>query len=136
MNSEEHGVLARMDLTLISRLVWPLLFTFIILGFLDTFSTLIAYSVSRRFVELNSFASAFFRKGFAGFMLAEVTKYIPVPSLTYMASLRKIGGPTDYQVGLLKVTALVVLVVADVYLALILVVNNIPTLIGALARPP
>jgi len=123
----------RAEFTLIRRAVWPLLLTFIFLGFADILTTLIAYSSAGGFVELNSFAAPFFRLGFTGFMLAEFAKCLPVFPLAYMISLRTDGGSTDLQVGLLKIAAFVVLLVADAYLAWVVFGNNIPGLISVLS---
>jgi len=118
-----------MDLGPINRIIWLLLAAFVVLGFLDALTTLIAYS-HEGFVELNSFAAAFFKLGLRGFLLGVVTKFLPVFPLTYMAALRPSGGPADVQVGLLKLAAFVVLIVGDINLSWIVLVNNIPHLIG------
>lgn len=125
-----HTVPADFSVGGIAKPIWLLLASFIILGFLDSVTTLVAYSVSGGFVELNSFASPFFRMGFQGFMLADVTKYLPVPPLIYMAALRTGNGAADDQVTLLKIAAFAVLLVADGYLTLILVANNVPILMN------
>ena len=105
---------------------------FIFLGFADVLTTLIAFSSGGGFVELNSFAAPFFRMGFTGFMLAEFAKCLPVFPLAYMVSLKTSGDSTDVQVGLLRLAAFVVLLVADIYLSWVVFGNNIPGLMGVL----
>jgi len=119
-----------LDLKVVNKGAWPLLAAFVLLGFFDMLTTLIAYQALDGFVEFNAFAANLFKMGLFGFVLAEFTKCLPIFPLAYMVTLRRSGTHTDNQVGLLKLTAFIVLLVADIFLALIVVANNLPNLLG------
>ncbi len=127
-------MLTGMDVERIQRLLWPLLVCFVMLGFGDMLTTLLAFSAARQFAELNLFASTLFGLGLPGFLVADLTKYLPVLPLLYIAGLQTDGSKLDFQVSLLKLTALVVLVVADAYLGWILLGNNLPNLVRLVLR--
>ena len=131
----ERRFIYSLDIALIQRLLWPLFAVFVILAFADVLTTLLAFSVGTGFVEYNPYASEFFRLGFAGFILAYIAKYVPAVPLLYMITLKDRTGRHDFEVRLLKFTALVVLVGADIYVGYIVLGNNIPALLGHPGRP-
>ena len=127
----ERRFIYSLDIALIQRLLWPLFAVFVILAFADVLTTLLAFSIGIGFVERNPYASEFFRLGFAGFLLAYIAKYVPAVPLLYMIKLEDKTGKHDFEVRLLKFTALVVLVGTDVYLGYIVLANNLPNLLAA-----
>lgn len=126
----ERRFMESLNLRIIQRALWPLLALFVLLGFSDTLTTLLAAAFGPGFVEFNPIASRFFQLGFAGFMLAYLLKFVPVVPLAYMAGVRRRDPRYDFQVRLLKFTAFVVLVAADIGLGAIVLGNNLPLLLG------
>ena len=107
------------DLSKVDSRLIVLLSMFIALNFFDALTTLVAISLGPSFVELNPIASGLFRLDFLGFVAALGLKYIPVVPLVYVTFLP----PSDKHVlalRVVKVSALVALVAADVfYLAVV-----------------
>jgi len=107
------------DLSKVDSRLMVLLSMFIALNFFDALTTLVAISLGPSFVELNPIASGLFRLDFLGFVAALGLKYIPVVPLVYVTFLP----PSDKHVlalRVVKVSALVALVAADVfYLAVV-----------------
>ena len=126
----ERRFMESLNLRMIQRALWPLLALFVLLGFSDTLTTLLAAAFGPGFVEFNPIASRFFQLGFAGFMLAYLLKFVPVVPLAYMAGVRRRDPRYDFQVRLLKFAAFVVLVAADIGLGAIVLGNNLPLLLG------
>ena len=125
----ERRFMSRLDLGLIQRALWPLLVAFILLNFSDTLTTLVAAGLNG-FVEFNPLGTRLFRLGFDGFMLAYALKFVPVVPLFYMVAFKRDGTKDDFEVRLLKFTAFVVLVAADIGLGAIVIGNNLPLLLG------
>ncbi len=125
----ERRFMESLNLRMIQRALWPLLALFVLLGFSDTLTTLLAAAFGPGFVEFNPFASRFFQLGFAGFMLAYLLKFVPVVPLAYMVGLKRRDPRYDFQVRLLKFAAFVVLVAADIGLGAIVLGNNLPLLL-------
>lgn len=122
--------MASLNLGLIQRLLWPLLVLFIFLSFSDVITTLFASVLLHGFVEFNPLGSALFRLGFTGFMLSYILKLVPVVPLFYMVAFRRPNLEDDFEVRLLKYAALVVLASADIFLGVIVLVNNLSLLLG------
>ena len=127
----ERRFMERLNLDLIQKLLWPLLGAFILLGFSDIITTLLALASSPGFVELNPLATKLFELRFNGFLLAYALKVLPAVPLLYMVAVRTGYAADDFQVRLLKFTAMVVLMGADIYLGTIVLGNNLPQLLGA-----
>ncbi|MDG6987644.1 MAG: hypothetical protein JRN71_07760, partial [Nitrososphaerota archaeon] len=70
--------------------------------------------------------------GLVGFMLAYLLKFVVIVPLFYMVALRRSDPKDDFQVRLLKFTAFVVLVAADLGLGAIVLGNNVPLLLSHL----
>jgi len=96
-----------------------LLSVFIALNFFDALTTLVAISLGPNFVELNPIASGLFRLDFLGFVAALGLKYIPMVPLVYVTFLPQTQKHV-LALRVVKVSALVALVAADVfYLAVV-----------------
>ena len=115
----ETKYLMSFDLSKVDGRLIVLLSVFIALNFFDALTTLVALSLGPSFVELNPIASGLFRLDFLGFMAALGLKYIPLVPLVYVTFLP----PKEKHVlavRVVKVSALVALVAADVfYLAVV-----------------
>ena len=125
-----------LNLELIQRVLWPLLAAFILLSFSDTLTTLVAYASSGAFIEFNPFAARLFQLGFRGFLFAYAAKFVPVVPLFYISAINGQSYRHDFQVRLLKFTAMVVLLGADIYLGYIVLGNNLPNLFHLLTARP
>jgi hypothetical protein len=115
----ETKFLMSFDLHMVDSRLLVLLSVFIALNFFDAVTTLVAISLGPSFVELNPIASGLFRLDFLGFIAALGLKYIPLVPLVYVTFLP----PTQKHVlavRIVKVSAFVALVAADVfYLAVV-----------------
>lgn len=130
LSPKERQVLQGVDLALIEALVVPLFLAFVILNLADALTTLFAFKSGLGFVEFNPFAAYLFSKEFAGFMAAYLFKLVPVAPLLYMAFTK--GTEThEPEVRLLRLAALAVLAIADVYFGIIVFGNNLPRLVMA-----
>lgn len=128
----ERDFIYGLDNGLIQRLLWPLFGLFVVLAFADITTTLLAFTGGSGFVELNPFASELFHLKFEGFLLAYFMKYLAAIPLFFMITLKNKDGKHEFEVRLLKFTAFVVLVGADVYLGFIVLANNLPALVSSL----
>ncbi len=128
----ERRFVSALDIHWIQRALWPLLATFVILNFSDALTTLFAAAMAEGFVELNPLGAQLFRLGLEGFMLAYLLKFVVIVPLFYMVALRRSDPKDDFQVRLLKFTAFVVLVAADLGLGAIVLGNNVPLLLSHL----
>lgn len=128
----ERKFMAKLNIGLIQRALWPLLVAFILLNFSDVMTTLFAAESFPGFVEFNSLGADLFKLGFTGFMLAYLLKFVPAVPLIYMVGLHREDPEDDFQVRLLKFAALIVLVSTDIYLGAIVFGNNLPLLIKAM----
>lgn len=126
----ERKFVASLNMSLLQKALWPLLAAFVLLGFSDTVTTVVASLSSHGFVELNRLGSALFGRGFGGFFAAYLLKFVPVAPLFYMVAVRTRNPKDEFQVRLLKFAALVVLVFSDAYLGVIVLGNNLPQLLG------
>ena len=126
----EQRYISSLNLGLVQRALWPLLVAFILLNFSDVLTTLVASVLAKGFVELNPLGADLFRLGFVGFMLAYLLKFVVIVPLFYMVALGGSEPRYDFQVRLLKFTAFVVLVAADIGLGAIVIGNNLPLLLG------
>ena len=115
----ETRFLMSFDLSKVNSRLLVLLSLFIALNFFDALTTLVAISLGPSFVELNPIASGLFRLDFPGFLAALGLKYAPIVPLMYVTFLP----PTSHHalaVRVVKVSAFVALVAADVfYLAVV-----------------
>lgn len=125
----ERRFMASLNMGLIQKALWPLLAAFVLLSFSDTMTTFLAARLGSGFVELNPLGAELFKRGFAGFMLAYLFKFVPIVPLVYMVGLRWEDQRYDFQVRLLKYAAFVVLIGADIYLGAIVLGNNLPLLL-------
>ena len=106
-----------------SRLV-VLLSVFITLNFFDAMTTLVAISLGPNFVELNPIASGLFRLDFPGFVAALGLKYSPMLPLMYVTFLPPtVKHPLALRV--VKVSAFVALIAADVFLLAVVGSNSL-----------
>ena len=126
----ERRFMSSLNLGLIQKALWPLLVVFILLNFSDALTTMVAAASASGFVELNPLGARLFRLGLSGFMLAYLLKFVVVVPLFYMVAFRRSEPRYDFQVRLLKFTAFVVLVAADIGLGAIVIGNNLPLLLG------
>ena len=115
----ETKFLMSFDLHKVDGRLLVLLSLFIALNFFDALTTLVAISLGPSFVELNPIASGLFRLDFLGFVAALGLKYVPLVPLVYVTFL-----PSTQKhvlaLRIVKVSALVALVAADVfYLAVV-----------------
>ena len=127
----EQKFVDRLNLEYIQKALWPLLTLFILFNFRDTVTTLDASALTNSFVELNPLGAALFKLGFVGFMIAYLVKFVPVVPLFYMVAFRWNDEKYDFQAKLLKYTAFVVLVGADIFLGVIVFDHNLPLLMQA-----
>jgi len=115
----ETRFLMSFDLLKIDSRLIVLLSLFITLNFFDALTTLVAISLGPSFVELNPIASGLFRLDFPGFIAALGLKYSPLVPLVYATFLP----PTQKHplaVRVVKISAFVALIAADVfYLAVV-----------------
>jgi hypothetical protein len=125
----ESRFMASLNMNLMQRALWPLLADFILHGFSDTSTTLVALLSSPGFVEFNRLGSSLFGQGFKGFLAAYLLKFVPVAPLFYMVAVRSTDLSDDFQVRLLKLAALVVLIFSDSYLGVIVLGNNLPLIL-------
>jgi hypothetical protein len=96
------------------RLV-PMLVVLLILNFIDVLSTLVAFKATPYFVELNPIVSGLLYMGFSGFMIALLLKYAPIIPLLYASFARDTAGRHPMGIRMVKISAFVVLVAADVF---------------------
>jgi hypothetical protein len=126
----ERRLVQGIDLAAIGRFIVPLYVLFILLDFFDAVTTLIALTSGPPFVELNPYAAHLFRMSFPGFLSAYLFKYVPAVPLFYMVFMKQ-NERYDVEARLLKFTAFVILVAADIYLGYIVLGNNVPTLFSS-----
>jgi len=105
-----------------SRLI-VLLSLFVALNFFDALTTLVAISLGSSFVELNPIASGLFRLDFVGFIAALGLKYIPMVPLAYATFLPP-SQKHPLALRVVKVSAFVALVAADVFLLAVVGSNS------------
>jgi hypothetical protein len=105
-----------------------LLLVFITLNCLDALTTLVAISAGPSFVELNPIASGLFRLSFPGFIAALVLKYMPIVPLAYATYVGE-NASRPLAVRIVKVSAFVALVAADIFY-LVVVGSNLRTLVS------
>ncbi len=91
-----------------------LLSVFVFLNFSDALTTLLAINAGPAFVELNPIASGLFRLDFSGFLIALVLKYFPLIPLAYVTFL-PVEGSRPMALRIVKVSAFVALVAADIF---------------------
>jgi len=127
----EKRFIYSLNMKVIQEVLWPLFGTFVLLAFLDVTTTLFAFT-SGSFVELNPYAAKLFSLKFLGFVFAYFVKYVPGIPLFYIVTLKRDHGKHDFEVRLLKFTALVVLIGADTFLGYLVFANNLPALISGL----
>jgi len=115
----ETKFLMSFDLSKVDNRLLVLLSLFIALNFFDALTTLVAISLGPSFVELNPIASGLFRLDFPGFLAALGLKYVPLVPLAYVTFLRQ-SEKHGLALRVVKISALVALVAADVfYLAVV-----------------
>ena len=115
----ETRYLMSFDLAKVNRRLVILLSVFVTLSFLDILTTLVALRLGPPFVELNPIASGLFRLDFPGFVTALTRKYKPVIPLADATVLRA-DGRREVVLRVVKVSALIALVAADIiYLAVV-----------------
>ena len=120
----EMKFLMSFDLTKVDSRLLVLLSVFVALNFFDALTTLVAITLGPSFVELNPIASGLFRLDFIGFLAALGLKYSPVVPLAYVTFLRPTGKhPLALRV--VKVSAFVALVAADVFLLAVVGSNSL-----------
>ena len=120
----ETRFLMSFDLSKVDSRLLVLLSIFIALNFFDALTTLVAINLGPSFVELNPIASGLFRLDFVGFIAALGLKYTPVVPLAYVTFLR----PTEKHplaLRVVKVSAFVALVAADVFLLAVVGSNSL-----------
>lgn len=120
----ETKFLLSFDLSKVNKRLMVLLSVFIVLNFFDAVTTLVAINLGPNFVELNPIASGLFRMDFYGFVAALGLKYSPMVPLGYVTFLQ----PSEkHQLALrvVKVSAFVALVAADVFLLAVVGSNSL-----------
>ena len=121
--------MASFNLNLMQKVLWPLLIVFVLLNFSDVLTTLAAAASLNGFVEFNPLGARLLKLGFSGFMLAYLSKFVIIVPLFYMVGVHRSDPKVDFQVRLLKFTALVVLAALDIGFGAIVIGNNLPLLI-------
>jgi len=101
-----------------------LLSVYIALNFFDAVTTLLAIHVGPTFVELNPIASGLFHLNFDGFVLALLLKYLPAIPLVYATFLRP-EGVKPLTLRVVKVSAFVALVAADIFYGVVVGSNTL-----------
>jgi len=122
--SRETKFLMSFDLSKVDKRLLVLLSVFIALNFFDALTTLVAISLGPSFVELNPIASGLFRLDFVGFIAALGLKYSPMVPLAYVTFLRP-SKKHELALRVVKVSAFVALVAADVFLLAVVGSNSL-----------
>jgi len=119
----ETKFLMSFNLSSVDKRLLVLLSLFIALNFFDALTTLVAINLGPSFVELNPIASGLFRMDFPGFIAALGLKYMPMVPLAYVTFLPP---STKHPLALrvVKVSAFVALVAADVFLLTVVGSNS------------
>ena len=120
----ETKFLMSFDLSKVDNRLLLLLSIFIVLNFFDALSTLVAITLGPSFVELNPIASGLFRLDFVGFVAALGLKYSPMVPLAYVTFLSP-NQKHPLALRVVKVSALVALVAADVFLLAVVGSNSL-----------
>jgi hypothetical protein len=120
----ETRFLMSFDIVTVNTKLLILLSVFSVLNFMDALTTLIAIRTGPHFVELNAIASGLFRMDFPGFVAAMALKYIPFVPLAYATFLPADGGHAMAR-RIVKVSAFVVLVAADLFYLAVVGSNSI-----------
>lgn len=122
--TRETRFMMAFNLSHVNRRLFLLLSVFIALNFFDAFTTLLGVQAGPTFVEHNPIAAGLFRLDFGGFMVALVLKYMPMIPLTYATFA---GPKQDGGLGLriVKVSAFVALVAADVFYVAVVGSNSL-----------
>jgi len=116
------------DVSKLNRRLFLLLGLFIVLNFLDAFTTLMAIRAGPAFMELNPIAAGLFGLNFPGFSVALTLKFLPVLPLSYVTFLKgSESHPMAFRI--VKVSGFVALVAADIFL-LVVVGSNVRTLLA------
>ncbi len=110
----ETNFLMTFNIPVMNNRLLVLLSVFIALNFFDALTTLLAINAGPMFVELNPIASGLFHLNFSGFVLALALKYFPVIPLLYAVFL-PVGGSRPIPLRVVKVSAFVALVAADIF---------------------
>jgi len=119
----ETKFLMSFDLLRVDNRLLVLLALFITLNFFDALTTLVAINLGPSFVELNPIASGLFRLDFLGFVAALGLKYIPMVPLAYVTFLSP-SQKHPLALRVVKVSAFVALVAADVFLLTVVGSNS------------
>jgi len=119
----ETKFLMSFDLLRVDNRLLVLLALFITLNFFDALTTLVAINLGPSFVELNPIASGLFRLDFFGFVAALGLKYIPMVPLAYVTFLQP-SHKHPLALRVVKVSAFVALVAADVFLLTVVCSNS------------
>jgi len=120
----ETRFLMSFDLSKVDSRLLLLLSVFIALNFFDALTTLVAINLGPSFVELNPIASGLFRLDFVGFIAALGLKYTPVVPLAYVTFLRP-SEKHPLALRVVKVSAFIALVAADVFLLAVVGSNSL-----------
>jgi hypothetical protein len=126
VRARETKFMMSFDVSRLNGRLVILLSIFIALNCFDALTTLIAISAGPSFVELNPIASSLFHLNFSGFMAALVLKYMPIVPLAYATYARE-NASRPLAIRIVKVSALVALVAADIFY-LVVVGSNLRTL--------
>jgi Domain of unknown function (DUF5658) len=110
----ETKYLMSFNLSKLNQRLLILLSVFVTLNFFDALTTLLAIRAGPTFMELNPIASGLFQLDFAGFVVALVLKYMPMVPLAY-ATFVPARDDSGMPMRVVKVSALVALVAADVF---------------------
>jgi len=122
----ETRFLMSFDIAKLNGRLVILLSIFIALNCFDVLTTLVAITAGPSFVELNPIASSLFHLSFPGFMVALGLKCMPILPLAY-ATYAKEKGSHPLAIRIVKVSAFVALVAADIFY-LVVVSSNLRTL--------
>ena len=120
----ETRFLMSFNLGLVNRRLVVLLSVFIALNFLDALTTLVALQAGPIFVEHNPIAAGLFRMDFGGFLVALGLKYLPVVPLAYATFVSR-GEHSGLGIRIVKVSALVALVAADLFYLFVVGSNSL-----------
>jgi hypothetical protein len=118
------------DVTTLEKFAWPLLVGFVCLNFLDVYTTTLGLTFGSAFHEQNPLASILFDKQFQGYLLAIIFKYLPLIPLFYLAFITDKSGKHAIQIRMLKLSAVIALAGADIYLFYVVGIHNMQSLLS------
>jgi Domain of unknown function (DUF5658) len=103
---------------------------YVCLNFLDVYATTLAFSYGALFHEENPLAAALFGQHFEGYLLALLFKYLPMIPLFYLVFVKDKAGKHQMEVRMLKLSAVIALAGADLFLFYVVGIHNLQALLS------